>query len=111
METKTCERCGESFDCRAGNIVQCWCSQVQVSATVREYLAGQSADCICASCLAELEKELGRQPETLQKGVHYYHTPEGYTVFTRLFLLQRGYCCGNGCRHCPYGHAAVGLTD
>ncbi|GEM_PF-2916556 len=20
----------------------------------------------------------------------------------REFLLERGYCCGNGCRNCPY---------
>ncbi len=25
-----------------------------------------------------------------------------YDVFTADFLRQRGYCCGNGCRHCPY---------
>jgi hypothetical protein len=23
-------------------------------------------------------------------------------VFTEHFLRQRGYCCGSGCRHCPY---------
>jgi hypothetical protein len=23
-------------------------------------------------------------------------------VFTKEFHLSRGYCCGNGCRHCPY---------
>ncbi|HZH89708.1 MAG TPA: DUF5522 domain-containing protein [Pyrinomonadaceae bacterium] len=23
-------------------------------------------------------------------------------VFTARFLLRRGYCCRNGCRHCPY---------
>lgn len=28
-------------------------------------------------------------------------------VFTRVAHLQRGRCCGNGCRHCPYGHALV----
>jgi iron complex transport system substrate-binding protein len=30
----------------------------------------------------------------------------GYEVFTAGFLRQRGYCCGNGCRHCPYPGAA-----
>ncbi len=34
----------------------------------------------------------------------YYHTPEGYVVFTEKYLLKRGYCCQNGCRHCPYGY-------
>ncbi|HIG93563.1 TPA: hypothetical protein HA234_05190 [Candidatus Woesearchaeota archaeon] len=24
-------------------------------------------------------------------------------VFTHYFLQARGYCCQNGCRHCPYG--------
>ncbi|MCU0356215.1 MAG: DUF5522 domain-containing protein [Cyclobacteriaceae bacterium] len=24
-------------------------------------------------------------------------------VFTAAYLLKRGYCCKNGCRHCPYG--------
>ncbi len=23
-------------------------------------------------------------------------------VFTARFHLRRGYCCENGCRHCPY---------
>ncbi|MEQ1734621.1 MAG: DUF5522 domain-containing protein [Bacteroidia bacterium] len=33
----------------------------------------------------------------------YYMTPEGYVVFTEIYLLKRGYCCKNSCRHCPYG--------
>jgi hypothetical protein len=31
-----------------------------------------------------------------------YYMEEGRLVFTSEFLLQRGYCCGSGCRHCPY---------
>ena len=33
----------------------------------------------------------------------YYQSPEGYVVFTEKYLLKRGFCCQNGCRHCPYG--------
>ncbi|GAB4036055.1 hypothetical protein GCM10028809_46870 [Spirosoma gilvum] len=33
----------------------------------------------------------------------YYYTLEGYLVFTASYHLKRGYCCRNGCRHCPYG--------
>ena len=25
-----------------------------------------------------------------------------YLVFTEAFHLKRGYCCGSGCRHCPW---------
>lgn len=30
-----------------------------------------------------------------------------YTVFTADHHLSRGACCGNGCRHCPFGHFNV----
>lgn len=32
----------------------------------------------------------------------YYLSKEGYIVFTEKYHLKRGYCCGNGCKHCPY---------
>ncbi|RMH71196.1 MAG: hypothetical protein D6675_07245 [Gemmatimonadetes bacterium] len=32
-----------------------------------------------------------------------YPDPEtGYPVMTAVFHLERGFCCGSGCRHCPY---------
>ncbi len=37
----------------------------------------------------------------------FYLNPEGFQVFTERYLLNRGYCCGNGCRHCPYNYKAV----
>ncbi|WP_020602184.1 DUF5522 domain-containing protein [Spirosoma spitsbergense] len=48
-------------------------------------------------------------PQPSQKNIpeviteDYYLTPEGYMVFTAAYHLKRGYCCQNGCRHCPYG--------
>jgi len=32
-----------------------------------------------------------------------YYLENGNWVFTAKYLLQRGYCCRSGCRHCPYG--------
>lgn len=39
----------------------------------------------------------------LIEGEDFYLTPEGYKCFTEKHHLKRGYCCKNGCRHCPYG--------
>jgi len=36
-----------------------------------------------------------------QEVLHYYLEGER-VIFTPLFHYQRGQCCGNGCRHCPY---------
>ncbi|MGY6562806.1 MAG: DUF5522 domain-containing protein [Luteibaculaceae bacterium] len=33
----------------------------------------------------------------------FYLSEEGYMVFTEQYLKRRGYCCKNGCRHCPWG--------
>lgn len=43
----------------------------------------------------------------LVKGEDYYSTEEGYVVFTESYHLKKGYCCGNGCRHCPYEYETV----
>lgn len=31
---------------------------------------------------------------------YYFEGP--LMVFTAAYHLKRGYCCGSGCRHCPY---------
>jgi hypothetical protein len=33
----------------------------------------------------------------------FYHSEEGFIIFTSKYLTKRGYCCKNGCKHCPYG--------
>jgi len=38
----------------------------------------------------------------LKEGLDFY-MEDGRFVLTEHFLRERGYCCGNGCRHCPYG--------
>ncbi len=38
----------------------------------------------------------------LIEGVHFYYDESGLMVFTKEYHLKRGFCCGNGCRHCPY---------
>jgi ATP-binding cassette subfamily B (MDR/TAP) protein 1 len=37
----------------------------------------------------------------------YIDPASGYQVLTSKALLKQGACCGNSCRHCPYGHINV----
>jgi hypothetical protein len=39
--------------------------------------------------------------------VDFYTNNDGFVVFTAEYLLQRGYCCGNGCKHCPFDYKNV----
>jgi hypothetical protein len=43
----------------------------------------------------------------LIEGMDYYLNEQGYIVLTEKYHLERGYCCGNGCLHCPFDYEAV----
>jgi hypothetical protein len=45
--------------------------------------------------------------KTMKEGEDFTFTPEGLMVFTAAYLKRRGFCCGNGCRNCPYDYVAV----
>lgn len=40
------------------------------------------------------------------EGIDFYWE-NGLMVLTEKFHLDKGYCCGNGCKHCPYNYNAV----
>ncbi len=43
----------------------------------------------------------------LIKDEDFYIDENGLLIFTEKYLLQRGKCCGNGCRHCPYNYENI----
>ena len=38
----------------------------------------------------------------MEEGVDYYFNEQGLMVFTAAYHLNRGYCCKNKCKHCPW---------
>ena len=47
-----------------------------------------------------------------ESGHDTYADPHsGYQVLTSDALRRQGKCCGNSCRHCPYGHINVKATQ
>lgn len=55
-------------------------------------------------------KSKSEKPKAFVEGVDYYFDA-GLMVLTEHYLRERGYCCGNGCRHCPYGTAPLQKED
>ncbi len=45
--------------------------------------------------------------EEFKEGIDFYFDESGLMVLTKNFHLKRGFCCGNGCRHCPYDYENV----
>ena len=43
----------------------------------------------------------------MTEGEDFYYNEQGYIVLTTKYHLERGNCCGNGCKHCPYNYINV----
>jgi hypothetical protein len=46
------------------------------------------------------DKPAQQSAPELEPEDYYFEGP--YMVFTEAYHLKRGFCCGSGCRHCPY---------
>jgi Family of unknown function (DUF5522)/Cysteine-rich CWC len=119
-----CPVCGGDNQCRMakGYLYKglCWCDEIIVPSHILRVLASARLDpaCLCRACLetaARLSLEVNNsvtavdQIRTLLgssqpalKEEDYYVDENGNLVFTAAYHLNRGTCCGNGCRHCPY---------
>ncbi len=92
MQTVICERCGVKFDCGVGSDT-CWCKSLPVA----NVEPGMFSECLCRSCLTNMN-----HPAKLRQDEDYYFNEDGLMVLTSNYLKRRGYCCENGCKHCPY---------
>jgi len=43
----------------------------------------------------------------LIEGIDFYINKDGYIVLTEKYHLDKGFCCGMGCLHCPYNYENV----
>ena len=49
-----------------------------------------------------MNKQNKDEREKSKKLLPLYYNEGERIIFTEHFHIQRGQCCGNGCRHCPY---------
>ncbi len=43
----------------------------------------------------------------MKEGIDFYFNEQGLMVLTEQYHKKRGYCCKNGCKHCPYGFKKI----
>ncbi len=43
----------------------------------------------------------------LIENIDFYFDEDGYVVLTEKYHLEKGFCCGQGCRHCPFDYVNV----
>jgi Cysteine-rich CWC len=56
-ESKLCPRCQAPFECRVGNIAECQCSGIQLTAEDKAFIASNYTDCLCRDCLLAIKAQ------------------------------------------------------
>ncbi|MCC6138935.1 MAG: cysteine-rich CWC family protein [Bdellovibrionaceae bacterium] len=95
QNTLTCSMCQLQFGCGAAS-GNCWCMDVALVQKIPNELKG----CLCPECLKTFSADKVESP--LLAETEDFYLENGFMVFTEKYLLKRGYCCKNNCRHCPY---------
>ena len=49
-----------------------------------------------------MEQNKNSQREKVKLLPSDFYMDNGRKVMTESYHLRRGYCCGSGCRHCPF---------
>lgn len=56
MTAKTCESCGQTFECGA-LAGSCWCMKVPLGSEHLETLRKTYSDCLCEPCIKKVNRE------------------------------------------------------
>lgn len=105
-----CPLCQKSNGCRLACTNPppgpCWCERAEIPDELLRRVPEPSVRraCLCAQCVDVFHQQRKCPPET--RIDDHYFDPDGRMVFTESYHRRRGYCCGSGCRHCPYDRPA-----
>lgn len=74
---------------------------LQLVATIESPITGAEGNREFLSCYKRTVINSDAPTTAFVEGRDYYFD-DGLMVLTEGYLLRRGFCCHNGCRHCPY---------
>ncbi len=113
LDPAHCPFCGQANGCQlctpAAYKGPCWCATMEIPDELLARVPAEQRNraCICAECVLAFQrsrKSAGPAHRALP-GEFYFE--DDRMVFTAEYHLRRGYCCGSGCRHCPYPQPLV----
>lgn len=65
-EEKYCPRCGNSFECKVGDITHCQCYGIALTDKENDFISNKFTDCLCAGCMKAMKSEYNILQRELQ---------------------------------------------
>jgi hypothetical protein len=60
---KTCPKCGNAFECRNDDILECDCIYVPLNDKEYQFIGERYDDCLCCVCLLKIKTERQCSPK------------------------------------------------
>ena len=104
----TCPLCGSANECQAVTTCSykgfCWCAHEEISPSLLARIPQEARNvaCICRRCIVAGRFAAARLYPTPRPAGGDFYLEGQLVVFTARYHRRRGYCCGSGCRHCPF---------
>jgi len=108
-----CPLCGRPNGCPLSGSATykgpCWCARIKIPDPLLARVPPEkrNAACICESCIRLFYTDPKNSSAHIAEAGDFYFDGNGLMVLTAQYHLRRGYCCANGCRHCPYPEHSV----
>lgn len=110
LKPDRCPLCGGANACQRCTVAAykgpCWCEGLPFPEELLAQVPAEARNlaCICRPCVEAALRR--RQPARPGPGDFYFDPETGFVVFTAAYHRRRGFCCGSGCRHCPWREPA-----
>jgi len=107
-EARRCPLCGQANECQLCSEEPfsgpCWCANAPISGELLARVPAHLRDraCVCQKCVEAFWRESRKNRPEIPRAGDFYFDEAGLMVLKAQYHLRRGYCCGSGCRHCPY---------
>jgi len=56
-EILKCPNCKKKFECKANNIINCFCNNIIISKKTKDFISNNFDGCLCKECLEELNAQ------------------------------------------------------
>ncbi len=115
LELSQCPLCGRPNGCQlcsdGADKERCWCFDVVIPPELVSQIpeVHRNQVCICHDCVTNFRREHAPQRPAAKLSPGDFYFENNVIVFTAQYHMKRGFCCGSGCRHCPYGGAGSQL--